>query len=219
MMAAEKRMNRPEANAGDYPCKRDPSVLLVLSAPSGSGKTTLARRLVAEEPNAVFSVSYTTRAPRGSERDGIDYVFVDDEQFRQMVRDDRFAEWAEVHGNFYGTPREPIEHALKTGGMILFDIDVQGGEQLKSRYPDAVTVLVVPPSREELERRLRQRGTDDPKVILRRLLAAESEVRQAKSYDFCVINDDLETALADLRAIVRAERSRRLRYDLGSVGF
>lgn len=212
-------MKPNEADRDTCPCQRDPSMLLVLSAPSGSGKTTLARRLVAEEPNAVFSVSVTTRAPRGSERDGVDYVFIDEEQFHRMVHEDRFAEWAEVHGNFYGTPREPIERALKTGGMILFDIDVQGGEQLKARYPSAVTVLVVPPSREELERRLRARGTDDPKVIQRRLLAAESEVRQARSYDFCVINDDLETALADLRAIVRAERARRSRYDLGTVGF
>lgn len=212
-------MSRRDSGEHATICKHDPSMLLVLSAPSGTGKTTLARRLVEQEPRAVFSVSYTTRAPRGSEQNGKDYVFVDEEKFRQMVQEDRFAEWAEVHGNFYGTPREPIEQALKTGGMILFDIDVQGGEQIKARYPMAVTVLVMPPSREELERRLRARGTDDPRVVQRRLLAAESEVRQAKSYDYCVVNDDLEVALEDLRAIVRAERSRRGRYELESIGF
>lgn len=198
---------------------RDTGVLLILSAPSGSGKTTLARRLVEEQKNTVFSVSYTTRPPRGKEKDGVDYVFVDESRFRDMVRDELFVEWAEVHGNFYGTPAEPVEKTLKSGGLIIFDIDVQGGEQIKSRYPSAISVLLLPPSWTELERRLRDRGTDDDRTIQRRLLAAKSEVRKAASYDYCVVNDDLETALKDLRAIVRAERLRLSRVDLSGTEF
>lgn len=199
--------------------KRDTGVLLVLSAPSGSGKTTLARRLVEQEGKAHFSVSYTTRAPRGREEDGVDYVFVDEARFRDMVRQDGFAEWAEVHGNFYGTPAKPVEETLENGGLILFDIDVQGGEQIKARYESAVSVLILPPSWGELERRLRARGTDDERTIQRRLLAAKAEVRRAGAYDYCVVNDDLEVALADLRSIVRAERLRQSRVDLSGTEF
>lgn len=198
----------------------DQSVLLVLSAPSGTGKTTLARRLVEETPGATFSISCTTRPPRGREQDGVDYRFLTEARFREMVQEDRFAEWAEVHGHFYGTPCDVVDEARQNGRLALFDIDVQGGEQLKSRYPMAVTVMILPPSYEELGRRLRQRGTDDEAVIERRLLAARAEIRRGrKSYDYCIVNDDLEQALADLKAIVRAERRRTGRFELTSLGF
>lgn len=198
---------------------RDEAVLLVLSAPSGTGKTTLAHRLVAETPGAVFSISCTTRPPRGRERDGVDYTFLSEAKFRAMVQDDAFAEWAEVHGHFYGTPRAVVDEARAKGRLALFDIDVQGGEQLKQRYPEAVTVLILPPSVEELERRLRARGTDSTATIERRLLVARSEVRRGRTYDFCIVNEDVETALGDLKAIVRAERCRSARLEIGSLGF
>ena len=189
-----------------------PGLLLVLSAPSGAGKTTLAHRLVDTHDDCVFSISYTTRAPRGAERDGIDYFFVDDATFQRMIDAGEFAEWAEVHGRRYGTPRSVIDLNLEAGRVVIFDIDVQGGEQLKTRYPDAATVLVVPPSMAELERRLRDRRTESEEAIARRLAAARAEVRRGlDGYDFVVVNDDLDTAFGDLEAIVRAERLRRAR--------
>lgn len=213
-MESGRDVVRPPLGAG-----HDNAVLLVLSAPSGTGKTTLGRRLVAAEPGAHFSISWTTRPPRGRERDGVDYVFVSEARFQELVRQDAFAEWAEVHGHFYGTPREPVEQALADGRLILFDIDVQGGEQLKARYPMAVTVLVLPPSFEELERRLRARGTDPESVIERRLLAARAEIRRGRAYEYCVVNDQLDRAFATLQSIVRAERSRRSRFDFTRLGF
>lgn len=197
----------------------DLSLLLVISAPSGTGKTTIARRLVAEVPNSIFSISCTTRAPRGRERDGVDYHFIDESKFRGMVQHDLFAEWAEVHNNFYGTPRSVVDDAKLYGRLALFDIDVQGGEQLKARFPEAVTVLVLPPSYEELERRLRARGTDGDAVIQKRLLAAQAEIRRGRSYDYSIVNDDLERAVADVHAIVRAERARSRRFDQSQLGF
>lgn len=197
----------------------DQSVLLVLSAPSGTGKTTLAHRLVEETEGAKFSISCTTRKPRGAEQDGVDYHFLSEQRFREYLHDDRLAEWAEVFGNFYGTLRSTIDEALASGEVLLFDIDVHGGEQIKARYPHAVTIFILPPSYEELERRLRGRGTDADNVIERRLLAAQSEIRRGRSYDYTVVNDDLETALADLKAIVRAERHRSRRFDVAELGF
>jgi guanylate kinase len=188
-----------------------PGWLLVLSAPSGAGKTTLARRFVAvHAPDALFSISVTTRAPRGAERDGVDYHFVAPERFEALVRQGAFAEWAEVHGRRYGTLRETIEEALGAGRIAVFDIDVQGGEQVKAGWPQqATTVFVLPPSVEELERRLRGRSTDPDDVIRRRLDAARAEVaRGLARYDYVVVNDVVDEALAGLQAIARAERGR-----------
>lgn len=195
-----------------------PGLLLVLSAPSGAGKTTLARRLEQEFPQAEFSISFTTREPRGQEKDGVDYHFVDHRTFRQMVDHHDFIEYAEVHGNYYGTSRGIAERVFATRGIAVFDIDVQGGLKIKSRFPDAVLVFILPPSMEELERRLRGRGTDKDETIHRRMLAARSEIeRGLESYDYLVINDDLEPAYQELRSVVIAERARRGRVDLSRL--
>jgi guanylate kinase len=187
-----------------------PGLLLVLSAPSGAGKTTLARRLVEREPDARFSVSVTTRAPRGQEREGVDYHFVTPERFEELVAGDAFAEWAKVHGNRYGTLRSTVEDALAGGRIAVFDIDVQGGDRIRARWPGrSAAVFLLPPSLEELERRLRGRSTDEPEAIARRLVAARAEIaRGAASYDYLVVNDDLERALAQVRAVVASERAR-----------
>jgi len=188
-------------------------LLLILSAPSGTGKTTLARRLVAAHPGAVFSVSYTTRAPRGHEKDGVDYHFVSEERFQQMIGEGAFVEWAKVHGHHYGTPRSSIDGAQ---GLVVFDIDVQGGETIKKQHPDAVRALILPPSLAELERRLRARSTDDDATVRRRLHAAQIEMRLARlaGYEYWVVNDDLDRAYGDLEAIVRAEGCRAGRRSL-----
>jgi guanylate kinase len=188
-----------------------PGLLLVLSAPSGAGKTTLAHGFRARHPDAVFSISATTRAPRGAERDGIDYHFVTPERFAELVARDAFAEWAEVHGQRYGTLRDTVDETLAAGRIALFDIDVQGGAQIKAAWPDATaTVLIVPPDAAELERRLRGRSTDSDEVIRRRLAAARAEIaRGLATYDYVVLNDAVDDALARLDAIAAAERARR----------
>jgi guanylate kinase len=187
-----------------------PGLLLVLSAPSGAGKTTLARRFVAAHEDAAFSVSATTRAPRGAERDGVDYHFVTSERFAALVAEGAFAEWAEVHGQRYGTLRDTVEETLRHGRLAVFDIDVQGGEQVKAHWPaQTVTVFVLPPSMAELERRLRARSTDADAAIARRLAAARAEIaRGGAGYDYVLVNDDLDLAYAQLEAIVTHERAR-----------
>lgn len=193
-------------------------LLLVLSAPSGAGKTSLARRLLREMPEARFSVSYTTRAPRGEEKDGVDYCFVDVATFRKKIEQEELAEWAEVHGHFYGTSNEAVTEVRRTGGIAVFDIDVQGGQAIAEKYLDAVRVFILPPSLEELERRLRDRGTDSEETIARRMLAARSEIeRGIGSYDYLLVNDDFERAYTELRSVVIAERRRRGRADLGRL--
>jgi len=186
-----------------------PGQLLVLSAPSGAGKTTLARRFLAGHADARFSVSATTRAPRGAERDGIDYHFVTPDRFAELVAAGALAEWAEVHGRRYGTLRETVEASLAAGQVAIFDIDVQGGAQIKAAFPrQATTVFILPPDLAELERRLRGRSTDGEDVIQRRLAAARLEVaRGLAGYDYVVVNDDLEEALARIEAIAAHERA------------
>src|SRR5262249_672059 len=151
-------------------------LLLVLSAPSGTGKTTLARRFVAAHPEPQFSITMTPREPRGAERDGVDYHFVYALPFQRMIERDELVEWAEVHGHFYGSPQVAVDRAFSTGGIAVFDIDVQGGQSIQRRYPEAVLVFVLPPTMAELERRLRERGTESEDAIRRRMLAARSEL-------------------------------------------
>jgi guanylate kinase len=188
-----------------------PGMLLVLSAPSGAGKTTLAHRFRAAHPDAVFSISATTRPPRGAERDGVDYHFVTPERFAALVAQGAFAEFAEVHGHRYGTLRSTVDDALAAGRIALFDIDVQGGSSIRAAWPqDAIAVFILPPSVAELERRLRGRSTDSEETIRRRLDAARAEVaRGLASYDYVVVNDHLDAALARLEAIAAHERARR----------
>lgn len=194
-------------------------LLLVLSAPSGTGKTTLARRFVGAHPEAAFSVSMTTREPRGAERNGVDYHFVDSLTFQGMIERDELVEWAEVHGNFYGSPQAAVDRAFSTGGIAVFDIDVQGGQSIQRRFPEAVLVFVLPPSMAELERRLRERGTESEDSIRRRMLAARSELEHgARAYDYLVVNDSVDRAYEELEAIVTAERCRKGRVDLVALG-
>jgi guanylate kinase len=199
------------------------ALLLILSAPSGTGKTTLARRLVAAHPGAFFSVSYTTRAPRAGEKEGVDYHFVSEEKFQEMIAQGAFVEWGHVHGHHYGTPKSVIERAQREGVLAVFDIDVQGGELIKKQHPEAVRALILPPSLAELERRLRARSTDDDATIRRRLHAARIEISVARlaGYEYWVVNDDIEKAYGDLEAIVRAESCkagrRPLAPDLGQA--
>jgi len=193
-------------------------LLLVLSAPSGAGKTSLALRLMRELPDAAFSVSYTTRPPRGTEKDGEDYHFVDALTFQKKIDLGEFVEWAEVHGHFYGSPQAIVDEVRSSGGIAVFDIDVQGGNAIKRKYPDAILVFVLPPSIAELERRLRQRRTETEDALRARLLAARSEIeRGSASYDYVIVNDDLDRAFCDLTSVVRAERCRRERLDLAKL--
>ena len=200
------------------PIVLDPGLLLVLSAPSGAGKTTLARMIQKSFPQADFSISYTTRAPRGAEQHGKDYFFVDVQTFNAMIDKNEFVEWAEVHGHFYGSSQSVVDEARARKGIAVFDIDVQGGQAIKRKHPDAVLVFVLPPSMEELERRLRDRKTDSDETIRRRMLAARSEIeRGIASYDYIIVNDDFERAFQELRSVVVAERCRRGRVDLSMM--
>jgi len=183
-------------------------IIFILSAPSGAGKTTLYNGLREIYPDIELSVSCTTRAPRRGERAGRDYRFITARQFDDFRRHGRFAEWAKVHDYFYGTLKKPLDQAIKAGRDILLDIDVQGARKIKRSYSDAVAVFVVPPSLAELRRRLSRRGTDDRKIIRRRLANARGEMRQIIHYDYYVVNRQVDQAVAVLAGIVEAERAR-----------
>ena len=184
-------------------------ILFLLSAPSGAGKTTLSDQLLQQVQNLHPSISYTTRPPRTGEVDGREYHFVTDAEFRRLQQLNAFAEWARVHDFFYGTARAQLEEALKHGSDLLLDIDVQGVKQLKPQYPAAsVAIFLLPPSWQELERRLRGRRTDTTEVIARRLRRAREEANELPLYDYCIVNDQIERAVATLQAIVIAERAR-----------
>ena len=192
--------------------ERPRGLLLVVSSPSGAGKTTLCNRLRKEFPGIGFSVSYTTRSPRPGETDGVEYHFVTRERFQEMAADDEFAEYAMVHGNMYGTAAGQVSTALEEGRDILFDIDFQGGRQLRRRFPDEVLlVFILPPSLRELERRLRRRATDADDVIAQRLKVARSELAHYDEYDYLIVNDELERAYDGLRAVYVAALHRRER--------
>jgi guanylate kinase len=182
--------------------------LFIVSAPSGVGKTTLARKLVTLVPDLRLSISCTTRAPRQGEKDGCDYYFIDQEQFLRLRVDKAFAEWAPVHDFLYGTPRAPLDEAIAAGRDLLLDIDVQGARQIKALYREAVSIFVLPPSWQELERRLRGRGTDSEEVITRRLQRAREEASELFSYDYYVINDQVDRAVTVLQSIIIAEHAR-----------
>ncbi len=180
---------------------------VVLAAPSGTGKTTLAHRLVRGSDRYAFSVSATTRSPRGSEQDGIDYHFLDREAFLSMVERDELAEWAEVHGRLYGTPKAELDEASRRGTHVVLDIDVQGARQVKEAVPDTKLVFVLPPSLEVLLERLRGRGTEEAADIGRRLRSAVDELGAADWFDYIVVNDDLDRCLAEVEEIVAGRRA------------
>jgi len=187
-------------------------VMLVLSSPSGAGKTTLSRKLLASDPDISLSISVTTRSPRADEVDGRDYHFIDSARFDAMQRGGELLEWASVFGNWYGTPRSPVDEAIARGRDVLFDIDWQGTQQLREKArSDLVSVFVLPPSGKELERRLRQRAQDSDGVIADRMAKAHDEVSHWAEYDYVVVNRDLDRAFAEVQAILAAERVRRER--------
>lgn len=191
--------------------------LYIVSAPSGAGKTSLMTALVAKTDDIRVSVSYTTRPMRTGEEEGVNYNFVDVATFEKMIADELFLEHANVFGNYYGTSKTWVEQELAQGVDVILEIDWQGGEQVRPKMADAVGVFILPPSREELERRLRGRGQDADDVIARRLSEAVTEMRQYVNYDYVVINDDFDTALADIQAIVRARRQRRVAQDVRQI--
>ncbi len=187
-------------------------ILLIISSPSGAGKTTLTRRVLQEFSEFRFSVSHTTRQPRVDEVDGQDYHFVDENAFRAIIDDNEFAEWAEVHGNLYGTSVTEIELARTAGKSgVLFDVDYQGARQIKEKFPHAVGVFILPPSMQELRRRLDGRGSDDADSRERRFDRAREEIGHYPFFDYMIVNDELQRALTELRGIVLAEGCRQWR--------
>ncbi|WP_094461816.1 guanylate kinase [Pannonibacter phragmitetus] len=187
-------------------------LMLVLSSPSGAGKSTIARNLLGQETSLSLSISVTTRPRRTSEIDGVHYHFISREKFELMRDREELLEWAEVHGNYYGTPRDPVEQALRSGRDVLFDIDIQGTFQLYERMrEDVVSIFILPPSIAEMKSRLHRRAEDADDVILRRLKTAVGEMRHWSEYDYVVVNDDLSRAFLAVQSILRAERHRRSR--------
>jgi guanylate kinase len=189
------------------------ATVFIISAPSGSGKSSLVARLMAVDQHLRFSVSYTTRKPRGVEMHGEDYFFVEREDFEMRLQKHEFLEHAEVFGNYYGTHRDVLVQAEREGKDLLLDIDVKGAAQLKQSVPDAVTIFVLPPNRDILEIRLRARSEDAEEVIERRLRDAAAEIDNYRQYDYVLINQNLEESATDLTAIVRAERVKRRRME------
>jgi len=191
--------------------KQREGILFVLSAPSGAGKTSLCRELIDSLPDLSQSISFTTRQKRDGEQDGVDYHFINPEAFQNKIEQQQLVEWAEVHGNLYGTSLETLQDAAGKGIDLLLDIDCQGAAQLKKNYQQGVFIFILPPDYVELEKRLRDRGTDGENVIQRRLKNAEQEISQAHWYDYLVVNDDIKSARDRIIAIVTAERCRSFR--------
>lgn len=185
------------------------SIVYIISAPSGSGKSTLVKKLLESVPGLNFSISYTTRRPRGDESNGVEYFFVSKPEFEDMIKRNEFLEHANVFGNYYGTACRFLREAERSANDLVLDIDVQGAEQLKKKIPDAVSIFILPPNREELEGRLRSRGLDAEQVILRRLDTARREIENYSKYDYILVNDQLDQSADELKAIVLAERLRR----------
>lgn len=187
-------------------------LIIVLSAPSGTGKSTICGRLLNSMANLKMSVSYTTRNPRPGEIDGVHYYFVNKEKFEEMIKRDEFVEWAQVYGNYYGTSKNFIDEMIKSGKDILLDIDTQGAKNIKKIFPESVLIFVLPPSIEELRRRLKNRG-ESPETMAKRLYKVEEEISQYSFYDYLVINDDLNRVLEDITSIIQAEKLKVSRVD------
>lgn len=184
-------------------------LLIVGSGPSGVGKGTVHSRILAESPNVTYSISVTSRKPRIGERDGVDYFFRSAEQVKEMIANDEFLEYADVFGNYYGTPRDYVLQKLNEGKDVLLEIDVQGALQVKKRMPEALLIFLAPPNRQELERRLRNRCTDDEDVILRRLHDAEWELSHKDQYDYVIVNDTVDDTVKKYLSILQKEKEKR----------
>ncbi|MFO0752479.1 MAG: guanylate kinase [Thermodesulfovibrionales bacterium] len=197
--------------------KRKKGSLFVVSAPSGAGKTSLCQKLCETVPDIRHSVSYTTRAPRPGEVDGLHYHFVPEEEFRAMIGRGEFIEWAEVFGNWYGTSRRRIEEMMEKGTDVILDIDVQGAKQIRERFPGGLLIFILPPSLPALRARLTGRGSDTEEVIGRRLAKALDEMREYKCYDYVIINDLFPVALGELSSVVIAERVRMTKANLEEI--
>jgi guanylate kinase len=183
-------------------------MLIVITGPSGCGKSTLANRVLAELENVAFSVSHTTRKRRDTEIEGKDYYFISTEQFERMIQDEKFVEWAKVHGNFYGTAKSEVEKKAADGDLLL-DIDVQGAGQIKEKHKKAMFVFILPPSYPELKKRLEKRGQDSMPLILKRLEVAREEIEHCREFDYIVINDELDIAAEELKSVMLSQRCRR----------
>ena len=183
-------------------------LLVVISAPSGGGKGTIIKELFAKDDNLVLSVSATTRSPRPGEEHGKQYYFLQKEEFEELISQGKMLEYAQYVGNYYGTPREPVEQWMAQGKDVVLEIEVQGGAQIKKLMPGCVSIFILPPSMEVLEKRLRDRGTEEDATVRKRLEKAREEIPHAKDYDYVVFNDRLEDAVEDLRAILRAEKRK-----------
>lgn len=183
-------------------------LLIVVSAPSGGGKGTILKELFARDSNLKLSVSATTRSPRPGEEHGKQYYFISREEFERLIAQGKMLEHAEYIGNYYGTPRDPVDNWINEGRDVILEIEVQGGAQIKKLVPECVSVFILPPSMEVLENRLRNRGTEDDATVRKRLETARQEIPHAKDYDYIVYNDQLENAVDDLQAIIRAEKCR-----------
>ena len=188
--------------------KKKKGLILVISAPSGAGKTTLCKRLLQASSSFISSVSFTTRRPRKNEIEGVDYYFVSQKEFQKMIEKRRFIEWTEVHGCLYGTSVKLLDQAIKEEKDVLLEVDVTGGAEIKKNYPQAVLIFLLPPSWQELEKRLANRRTEDEEKLARRIKQAKREIKYAPHYDYFIVNDDINRALEDLLAIIQAERCR-----------
>lgn len=200
--------------------ERKVPILLILSSPSGAGKTSIARELIAADRNINFSISATTRPPRPGESDGVHYHFVTQDKFMNMVNAGEMLEYAEVFGNYYGTPKKPVEEALARGEDVIFDVDWQGGQQLRAcaLKSNVVSVFILPPSINELQDRLQNRASDSRKVIEARMQKSRAEISHWEEYDYLIINNDINKSVRELSSIMTAERLRRERWD-GAMDF
>ncbi len=181
----------------------------VFSAPSGTGKSTITEALMDRFDSLAYSISHTSRLPRGTEQDGIDYHFVTESTFREMIEQNAFLEWAQVHGHLYGTAFDAVKAQMSAGSDILMDVDVQGGRNVKKQFPESILIFLLPPSFEILQERLTARGTDTPAVIEKRMAQASEEIKHCSWYDYIVINDDLEKAVFEAQSIIVSARCRR----------
>ncbi|MCD6257945.1 guanylate kinase [Candidatus Aerophobetes bacterium] len=188
--------------------KKAKGLIVVISAPAGAGKTTLCKRLLQISSSFISSVSFTTRPPRKNEIEGVDYYFVSREEFEKLIEKETFLEWAQVHGHLYGTSADFLKKNIEAGKDVVLEVDVKGGKKIKEKYPNSILIFILPPSWEELERRLKGRATEDEKSIKERLSTAKKEIKFLPYYDYFIVNDDINVAVRELVAIIEAERCR-----------